>query len=60
VYFEREPKRGTAEADRFDVLAMLIEAYESKHWPIEPPDRSMLFAIGWKFLVSSRWTSVGS
>lgn len=37
-YFEREPKRGAPEADRFDVLATLIEAYEAKHWPIGPPD----------------------
>ena len=37
-YFEREPKRGTPEADRFDVLAALLEAYEGKHWPIDPPD----------------------
>lgn len=37
-YFEHESTRGTSEADRFDVLAALIEAYEAKHWPIEPPD----------------------
>jgi HTH-type transcriptional regulator/antitoxin HigA len=37
-YFQREPKRGTPEADRFDVLAALIEAYEARHWPVEPPD----------------------
>jgi HTH-type transcriptional regulator/antitoxin HigA len=37
-YFEREPERGTPAADRFDVLATLIEAYEAKHWPIDPPD----------------------
>jgi HTH-type transcriptional regulator/antitoxin HigA len=37
-YFEREPKRGTPAADRFDVLATLIEAYEAKHWPVDPPD----------------------
>ena len=37
-YFAREPRRGTAEADRFDVLAALIEAYEAKHWAIESPD----------------------
>lgn len=37
-YFDREPKRGTPEADRFDVLATLIEAYEAKHWQIDPPD----------------------
>jgi HTH-type transcriptional regulator/antitoxin HigA len=37
-YFEREPRRGTPEADRFDVLAALLEAYEGKYWPIDPPD----------------------
>jgi len=37
-YFQLEPKRGTPEADRFDVLAALIEAYEARHWPVEPPD----------------------
>lgn len=35
-YFEREPKPGTAAADRFDVLAALIAAYEAAHWPIGP------------------------
>lgn len=38
AYFDKEPERGTPDADRFDVLAMLIESYEAKHWPIEPPD----------------------
>jgi HTH-type transcriptional regulator / antitoxin HigA len=33
--FDVQPKLGTAEGDRFDVLATLIEAYEDKHWPIE-------------------------
>lgn len=37
-YFLKEPQRGTPEADRFDVLAVLIDAYETKHWPIDPPD----------------------
>lgn len=37
-YFDREPKRGSSEAARFDILAALIEAYEAKHWPIDPPD----------------------
>jgi HTH-type transcriptional regulator/antitoxin HigA len=36
-YFEDEPKPGTAEADRFDLLALVIEDYERKHWPIDPP-----------------------
>ena len=37
-YFDAEPERGTPEADRFDVLAALIEGYEGREWPIDPPD----------------------
>lgn len=37
-YFDQEPEAGTLDADRFDVLASLIEGYEAKHWPIEAPD----------------------
>jgi len=37
-YFEIEPKPATPEADRFDLLASIIEDYERKRWPIEPPD----------------------
>jgi len=37
-YFADEPELGSPDADRFDVLAALIQAYEAKHWPIEPPD----------------------
>lgn len=29
---------GTPEGDRLDVLATLIDAYESAHHPIDPPD----------------------
>ncbi len=29
---------GTPEGDRLDVLATLIDAYEAKHHPIDPPD----------------------
>src|SRR5262245_37073741 len=36
-FFDGEPKKGTAEADRFDLLALLIEAYEEQHHPIGPP-----------------------
>src|SRR5882672_10725264 len=36
-YFKDEPNEGTAEADRFDLLALLIEAYEEQHHPIGPP-----------------------
>jgi len=37
-YFAHPPALGTPEAERFDVLAALIENYEAKHWPIEAPD----------------------
>src|ERR1700691_6796409 len=33
-----DAKPGTAEEDRLDVLATLVEAYEEKHFPIDPPD----------------------
>ena len=29
---------GTPEGDRLDVLATLIDAYEAKHHPMDPPD----------------------
>ncbi len=31
-------KSGTPEGDQLDVLATLIDAYESRHFPIDPPD----------------------
>lgn len=31
-------KRGTPKGDRLDVLATLIDAYESEHYPMDPPD----------------------
>lgn len=40
-YFDNQPAPGTPEADRFDVLADLIEAYEDRHFPMpdaEPVD----------------------
>ena len=33
-YFNHEPARGTPDADRFDVLAVLIGAYEGRVYPI--------------------------
>jgi HTH-type transcriptional regulator / antitoxin HigA len=36
-YFDKPPKLGTPAADRFDLLALVIEDYERKVWPIEPP-----------------------
>jgi HTH-type transcriptional regulator / antitoxin HigA len=37
-YFEHQPAPRTPEADRFDVLATLIEAYERAHHPIPDAD----------------------
>lgn len=31
-------KSGTPEGDRLDVLATLIDVYEAKHYPMDPPD----------------------
>ncbi|CAM5760995.1 MULTISPECIES: helix-turn-helix domain-containing protein [Hyphomicrobiales] len=31
-------KSGTPDGDRLDVLATLIEAYEAKNYPMDPPD----------------------
>jgi len=31
-------KSGSAEGDRLDVLATLIDAYEAQHHPMDPPD----------------------
>jgi HTH-type transcriptional regulator / antitoxin HigA len=31
-------KSGTPDGDRLDVLATLIDAYEAKHFPMDPPD----------------------
>lgn len=37
-YFDNEPEPGTPEGDRFEVLLTLVEAYETKHFPIDLPD----------------------
>jgi HTH-type transcriptional regulator/antitoxin HigA len=33
-----EPAPEIAEAVRFDLLALLIEDYERRRWPIDPPE----------------------
>ncbi|WP_374382682.1 type II toxin-antitoxin system HigA family antitoxin [Thermomonas sp.] len=38
AYFDDEPEPGSEDGDRFEILATLVEAYESKHFPIEAPD----------------------
>ncbi|MBP7203359.1 MAG: transcriptional regulator [Propionivibrio sp.] len=37
-YFDSEPAPGTPEGDRFEVLLTLVEAYEIKHYPVDPAD----------------------
>lgn len=37
-YFESEPMPGSTDGDRFEVLLTLIDAYETKAFPIEAPD----------------------
>ena len=37
-YFDNEPQPGTEDADRFEILLTLIQAWESKHFSIEQPD----------------------
>lgn len=44
-YFDAPPPLGSAEADRFDVLADLISAYESRAHPIAPLDPIETIAI---------------
>jgi HTH-type transcriptional regulator/antitoxin HigA len=37
-YFDLEPEPGSEEGDRFEILLMVIEAYEAKHHAIDTPD----------------------
>jgi HTH-type transcriptional regulator / antitoxin HigA len=34
--WDAEP--GSPESDELDVLSVLVEAYEEKHYPLDPPD----------------------
>lgn len=38
AFFDHEPEPGTPEGDRFDILLTLVEAYETKHFPVDLPD----------------------
>ncbi|QKM63999.1 transcriptional regulator [Polynucleobacter tropicus] len=38
AFVDNEPKRGTKDADRFELLLMLVGAYEAKYYSIAPPD----------------------
>ena len=34
-WFDNEPAQGSEDAQRFDILVSLIEAYEAEHYPID-------------------------
>jgi HTH-type transcriptional regulator/antitoxin HigA len=38
VYFDNEPTPDTPDGDRFEILLTLVEAYESRRYPIDLPD----------------------
>lgn len=38
AYVDHEPEPGSEDGDRFEILAALVEAYEARHFPIDPPD----------------------
>jgi HTH-type transcriptional regulator/antitoxin HigA len=40
-------RSGTPKGDRLDILATLIEVYEAKHYPMDPPDpiQAILFRM---------------
>lgn len=38
AYVDNEPELGTPEADHFDILVTLVEAWEARHYPMPLPD----------------------
>jgi len=38
VLMASDPELGSPDGDRLDVMATLVEAYEKKHYQIDPPD----------------------
>ncbi len=59
-YFESEPKKGSPEADRFDLLAPIIEDYERKRWPIEAPNPADAVRYGVEIGGSTQADLIGS
>lgn len=37
-YFDKEPAPGSEASDHFEVMLALIQVYEARHHPIDPPD----------------------
>ena len=50
-YFDQEPEPGSVESDRFELLLMVIEAYESKYHANDTPDpveaNQIPYGTGW-------------
>jgi len=44
-YFDNPPEIGSQEADRFDILSTLLEAYENEHFPISAPNPIEAIAV---------------
>lgn len=38
VLMEQEPEIGSREGDELEILALLVEKYEERHWQIAAPD----------------------
>ena len=38
VLIDLDPSPDSPEGDRLDVLGTLVQAYEARHYPIDPPD----------------------
>ena len=38
MYFDNVPEPRSADGDRFEILATLVEIYETRHVPIKAPD----------------------
>jgi HTH-type transcriptional regulator / antitoxin HigA len=55
-----DAKAGTPENDRLEVLVTLVEAYEEKHFPMDPPDpiEAILFRLDQQGLDASALVGV--
>ena len=38
ILIDLDPASDESEGERLDVLGRLVQAYEAKHYPIDPPD----------------------
>jgi HTH-type transcriptional regulator/antitoxin HigA len=38
AYFDHEPEPDSEDGERFEILTTLVEAYETRHFPIQAPD----------------------